>query len=323
MHLAASADADVARRQIVMSRVFKAPRELVWNAMTDPSQVVHWWGPAGFTNTLEQMDFRVGGVWKHVMHGPDGTDYPNYSVFTEIVPLQRVVYRHGTSAADADWFVATWDLQTIDESTTRLVLSMTFDTVERRDRVVREYGAIEGGHQHMARLAAYLPPPTEQPFVISRVFAQPRETLWAVWTEAPHLKNWFGPKGMGMPAFNLDFRVDGGFHYCLATPDGKEMWGKWTFLEISPPSRLTLVNSFSDAAGGITRHPLAADWPLENLSTTTFVPQEGGTLLTIEWSPLRATAEETARFNASHDNMRQGWGGTFEQLDAYLATLDR
>ncbi len=67
-----------------MSRLIDAPRDLVWEAMTKPEHVVHWWGPNGFTNTLEKLDFRVGGEWHHVMHGPDGRDYPSRGVYTAI-----------------------------------------------------------------------------------------------------------------------------------------------------------------------------------------------------------------------------------------------
>jgi hypothetical protein len=74
-------------REIFLSREFNAARELVWEAMTNPKHVVHWWGPRGFTTTIEQMDFRVGGIWKHVMHGPDGVNYPNEKVFKEITPV--------------------------------------------------------------------------------------------------------------------------------------------------------------------------------------------------------------------------------------------
>ncbi len=81
-----------AEREIVISRLFDAPRKMVWEAWTDPKQVALWWGPNGFSTTIEQMDVRPGGVWKQVLHGPDGTDYPNESVFLEVVQYKRLVY---------------------------------------------------------------------------------------------------------------------------------------------------------------------------------------------------------------------------------------
>ncbi len=81
-------------QEVNFTRVLNAPRDLVWEAWTDPNQVVKWWGPNGFTTTIEKMDVRPGGVWKHVMHGPDGTDYPNKSIFVDVVKPERIVYSH-------------------------------------------------------------------------------------------------------------------------------------------------------------------------------------------------------------------------------------
>lgn len=75
-----------------MTRVFDAPRELVWNAWTDPHQVAQWWGPRGFTTTIHEMVVTPGGVWRHTMHGPDGTDYPNRNIFIGVVKPERIVY---------------------------------------------------------------------------------------------------------------------------------------------------------------------------------------------------------------------------------------
>lgn len=86
---------EFADREIVITRVFDAPRELVWNAWTDPKQIVRWWGPRGFITTIHEMDVRPGGVWKSTMHGPDGTDYPSQSVFVEVVKPERIVYSLG------------------------------------------------------------------------------------------------------------------------------------------------------------------------------------------------------------------------------------
>lgn len=155
-------------------------------------------------------------------------------------------------------------------------------------------------------------------FVISRVFDAPQELVWKAWTEPDRLMQWFGPKGVKMPACKMDFRPGGTFHYCMLAPDGHEMWGKWVFREIEAPARLVLVSSFSDADGGLTRHPMNPQWPLETLSTTTFEAQGDKTLLTIQWTPVNATVEERTTFARSHASMQQGWGGTMEQLENYL-----
>lgn len=146
-----------ADREIVISRTVDAPRDLVWEAMTNPKHVMQWWGPDGFTNTLEKMDFRVGGVWKHIMHGPDGTDYPNKSTFTAIVKLERIEYSHGGARKGdpAAQFDATWTLEVVGKQT-KVTMHLLFPTAEARDVTVKRYGAVEGGKQTLARLAEFL-----------------------------------------------------------------------------------------------------------------------------------------------------------------------
>lgn len=136
-------DAVTPDREIVTSRVFDAPREVVWDAFTDPAQVVQWWGPRGFTTTIHEMDVRPGGRWRHTMHGPDGTDYPNASVFQEIGKPERIVYSHGggKEGGPGASFVATWTFAAQGEKTL-LTGRMVFAEAAARELVVREYGAI-------------------------------------------------------------------------------------------------------------------------------------------------------------------------------------
>ena len=149
--------AETADREIILTRVFDAPRELVWEAWTDPKHVVNWWGPRGFTTTIEKMDVRPGGVWKHVMHGPDGTDYPNSSVFKEVVKPERIVYSHGggKKGGPGVHFVATWTFEALGDKT-KVTMHAIFPSAADRDFVVKEYGAIEGGKQTLERFAEYL-----------------------------------------------------------------------------------------------------------------------------------------------------------------------
>src|SRR5215471_8987755 len=84
-------------REIVISRVFDAPRELVWKAWTDPEHVGKWWGPRGFSTTTRSIKIAPGGSWRYVMHGPDGTDYENLMTFIEVVKPEKLVYTMGGS----------------------------------------------------------------------------------------------------------------------------------------------------------------------------------------------------------------------------------
>jgi uncharacterized protein YndB with AHSA1/START domain len=145
-------------REIFVSREFNAPRELVWEAMTNPKHVVNWWGPRGFSTTVEAMDFRVGGEWKHTMHGPDGANYPNHSVFKEIVKPERIVFSHGGRREGGPdvRFVSTWSFEKLAADKTRVSIRMVFPSPASRDFVVKEFGALEGGKQTLERLGEYL-----------------------------------------------------------------------------------------------------------------------------------------------------------------------
>jgi len=165
--------------------------------------------------------------------------------------------------------------------------------------------------------------PAARLFTISRTFDAPRELLWKAWSERARLMEWFGPKGFKMPAAKMEFRPGGSFHYCLAAPNGHEMWGKFVYREIVALEKIVLVSSFSDEAGEITRHPMSATWPLETLSTFTLTEENGRSTATIQWVPLNATEEEINTFNAAHEGTKQGWTGTFDQLEAYLAKASK
>lgn len=156
-------------------------------------------------------------------------------------------------------------------------------------------------------------------FVIARRFAAPRPTVWRAWTEEAALRRWFGPAGCTMPHAALDLRVGGFFHYGLRMADGTMVWGRWTFHEITPPERLVLIQTFSDKAGGATRNPWDATWPLRTLSTMTLEEVAGGTLVTVRWAPHEASAAERRTFEAGFESMTGGWGGTLDRLAAELA----
>lgn len=156
-------------------------------------------------------------------------------------------------------------------------------------------------------------------FVSTRVFDAPRALVWQTFTQIEHLKHWWGPKGFTMLSCTIDLRVGGLFHYGMEAPNGMEMWGKWVFREIMPMERLVALSSFSDKDGGLTRHPLAPDWPQEMLGTTTFLDEGSRTRMSHSVFAFNATETERKTFEAGFDSMTQGFGGTWDQLDAYLA----
>lgn len=145
-------------RDIVIARRIGAPRELVFAAFTEARHVAHWWGPNGFSLTTASMDARPGGMWRFVMHGPNGVDYPNRIDFIEVIAPSRLSYRHShDGGADGMAFHVVVTFEALDGGQATLVtMHSRFDSAAARDLVVREFGAIEGGNQTLARLDQYL-----------------------------------------------------------------------------------------------------------------------------------------------------------------------
>lgn len=159
-----------------------------------------------------------------------------------------------------------------------------------------------------------------RPFTISRDLDAPRELVYQACTDVAHLARWMGPQGAKVIHAAMDLRVGGTYHYAMELPGGLRMWGKQVFRELQPPERLVYVQSFSDEAGGLTRHPLSAAWPLQMLSTVTFADLGGRrTRMTISWVPYEPDEAGLAAFDAARGSMEQGFTGQFVNLEAHLA----
>jgi len=287
-----------APNEIVISRVVKATQEQVWHAMTDPLQVVKWWGPAGFTTVTEVMDVRVDGHWKHTMIGPDGTRYPNKSIFKEVVPFERIVYHlgggkeHGKGAN----FVATWTFEPVEDGT-RVTIRMVFPTAEDRNFVATEYGAVEGGHQTLARLDDHLADllvesvvDAGRGIVTTRDFAFPREQVFAAWTQAELLATWWGPKGFTNTFEEFNPQPGGHWRFIMHGPDGTDYPNHSIFADIVKPQRIVFDH--------MTGHHFEV--------TALFTEHAGQTRLT--WRMRFDTTEECDKIrafvvNANEENM--------------------
>ena len=166
MSVTSSIDLERDPRSIIGTRVFDAPRELVFSAFTDPKHLAEWWGPDGFTTTTSAFEFKPGGVWRFVMHGPDGRDYQNRITFEEIVRPERIVYRHGGGVDGGSDDGGGDDVEPVQfrqtvvfedlGGRTRLTWRGDFPSAAARDRVIKDYGADKGLAQTMARLADFV-----------------------------------------------------------------------------------------------------------------------------------------------------------------------
>lgn len=311
----------VGDREIAITREFDAPRELVFEAFTDARHLAQWWGPRGFTTTTSEMDVRPGGVWRFVMHGPDGRDYVNEISYLEVVRPERLVYRQAGDAHTITFHV-TVALEAAG-SGTRMTWRATFASPKDRDFVVARYGAVDGMTETVARLEEHLASAAAAPkeFVVSREFDAPRDLVWKAWTENERLRQWWGPKGFTMLSCTNDLRPGGVFHYGMKAPNGSTMWGRWVYREVAPPERLVFLSSFSNERGEAVRAPFGDDWPLEIHSTVTLAERDGRTTVTLRGFAHGATEAERRMFESFFGSMQQGWAGTLDQLGEFLAQI--
>jgi len=141
-------------REISISRLFNHPVDRVFAAFSNPAGMAIWWGPNGFTTTTKTMQFKVGGVWDYVMHGPDGTDYPNYVRYTRIEKNTLIAYDHGSDADHPAMFKAEISFASVGSSA-RVTLKVILKDAAERPTYVK-FGAVEGGYQNLERLEKWL-----------------------------------------------------------------------------------------------------------------------------------------------------------------------
>lgn len=138
-------------RELVITRLLNAPVELVWEVFTNPEHIKNWWGPNGFTNTIDTMEVKPGGIWEFVMHGPDGTDYKNKNTFKEVVKHQRIVFEHVSTPKHTTTITFT-----AKNKQTTLHWHMLFESAEQLEQVIKVFKADEGLKQNITRLEDYL-----------------------------------------------------------------------------------------------------------------------------------------------------------------------
>jgi uncharacterized protein YndB with AHSA1/START domain len=294
-----------AARELVITRVFDAPRELVFEAWTDPKHIASWWGPRGFTTTVHSMDVAPGGVWRLTMHGPDGRDYKNKIVYLEVAKPERLVYKntpeHGSEPADHETTV-TFEEQ---DAKTTVTLRMLFASAETRNHVVTTYKAVEGGSQTLSRLAEYLAAKRSvYDVVITRIVDAPREMVFRAWTDADHVKHWWGPTGFTNPRCELDPRPGGAIRIDMRAPDGTVFPMAGTYIEVVEPERLV----FSSAALDKDGKPM-----FENLNEVSFEEYGDQTKVTVRAKVAKATPEAAPYLKG----MDEGWNLTLDRMVSY------
>lgn len=293
---------------ILITRVFKAPRDLVWRTWTEPAHVAMWFGPKGFTTRVEELDLRVGGVSRYVMVAPDGAEYPGKGVFLEIVPMERIVTTDEFGddfTCDADLpsgMVLTCLFEDIGEHT-RVTLRISHPTLEDR-RKHEAMGVVEGWgstldclDEHLAMLAAQRL--RGHSLFISRVFEAPRDLVWRAFAEPERLAKWFCPTECEMIEFSADVRVGGRYRETMRC-SGKDHTMFGIYRELTRPERLVFTHQWEEP-----------DSP-ETIMIVTLRDVGGRTEVTLAQIGLKS--DESAR---SHTG---GWTSALESLARYLSS---
>ncbi|MBD2355427.1 SRPBCC domain-containing protein [Tolypothrix sp. FACHB-123] len=313
-------------REIIITRIFNAPRELVFQAWTDPKHIVQWWGPKGFTTRVTELDLRPGGQSRYVMVGPDGTEYPVKGVFYEIVPPERIV--------SSDEFDEGFEQLINGDLPQGIVMTVMFEDLEGKTKLTlqirhatesdrrkhEEMGVVAGWNstfdcldeflakqakQQQNGFAVTLPSDTE--ILITRIFKAPRRLVFEAWTQPEHVKRWFGGcSSMTMTVCEIDLRVGGVWRYVLHDPkDSTEHAFSGEYREIVPPERLVTTEIYEPVPNS------------DHLNILTLTELEGKTTLHIH---IQHQSREQ-RDGHLQSGMEEGLSETLNRLEALLQSI--
>lgn len=306
--------------ELVLERVFDAPLQVVWKALTEAEALAHWWGPRGAQIRIARLELRPAGVFHYAQQTPGGPELWGKFVYREIVPQTRLVFITSFSDAAAgitrnpwseSWPLEILNTWTLEETEGKTTLTMHATPINAtREELETFRGAREsvgrGFKGTFESLETYLAQTAYPPLVLERVFDAPRNLVFKAWTTPEHLARWWGPKDFTNPVCELDVRPGGTILIHMTSPEGVVIINKGTFHEIVAPERLVFTTrAFEDEAG---------NHRLEILNTVTFEEQEGKTKLTLQALVVKAAPE----LRASLEGQEKGWNESLDRLDEIL-----
>lgn len=299
MPTAQHTDKDHAGRELIITRLLNAPRALVWEVWTNPEHIKNWWGPDGFTNTIFTMDLQVGGVWDLVMHGPDGTDFKNKSVFTNIIKPERIEFDH----ISAPKFHVTISFEA-QGNKTLLTWHMLFRNTEEFNQTVKVFKADEGLKQNVAKLERYLASTAiTKELTLTRTIEAPIDSVFKAWTDAVLLSQWWGPSGYINPICTIEAKIGGVIYIEMQAPDGTVYPMNGNFIEIIVPERLAF------SSGPVEKN---GSHPFEALTTVIFIDKNGQTEITVTTELSKITPEAAPYLTG----MNEAWTQSLDRLKA-------
>jgi len=286
-------------RRLEIVRYFNAPRELVFQAWTDPVHLNQWSAPKGMTIPYANSDVRPGGKWTCHMLAPNGELHKAAGVYQEIVAPERLSFTHGWEEDDGSISQHTLVTVILEAEGSRTKMTFTqgeFTSVESRD------GHRQGWTECFEILDGVL---AAEPMVhITRWFEAPRDRVFAAWADRASLERWYAPKGCQVRFERFEFKTGGAFHSCIVIPGGHKCWCVGEFEEVTAPERIVYTMAVSNAEGErLNASDVGMDpsWPAETRLTVTFQEVNGRTLLTLD----QTVSEELAKRTGAHPSWLQ------------------
>lgn len=319
-------EAPAGKQEIIVTRRYNAPREVIYKLVTDPKLIPEWWGPRELTTNVERMEVRPGGQWRFIQRDPQGNIFAFHGVYHEAKAPERLVYTMEWEGMPGHVLL---DIERFEERDGQTICTSRsiFETVEDRDGMLQQ-GMEDGTRVVTERINELLmklnQPGKMQPGMqlqhanggslkITRTFNAPLAQLWQRWTDPEQYACWWGPKDYSACEAKIDLRVGGKYLSCMQGPDGKKIWSTGTYKEIIEPNRLVCTDSFADEHGNIvpaSYYGMQADFPLELEVEVTLEDVDGKTRMTLEHCGIPE--------GELIDQTKQGWNESFDKLDECL-----
>jgi uncharacterized protein YndB with AHSA1/START domain len=313
------------RQDIIVTRTYNVPRDLVYKTVTNPSLIPEWWGPRNLTTHVERMEVRPGGQWRFIQHDPQGNTFAFHGVYHAAKSPELLIYTMEWEGMPGHALLDIERFEEHDRITTCTSHSI-FETVEDRDGMLQQ--GMESGtkevterlNELLARISQGAMQPSMQAqhtnggsLWITRVFEAPLDKVWQHWVDPNEYMCWWGPKGYSACAAQIDLRVGGRYLSCMEGPDGRKIWSTGTYKEIIEPNRFVCTDSFADEHGNIvpaSYYGLGIDIPMEMEVEVTLEDMGDQTRMTLEHCgfPEGQILEQTM----------QGWNESFDKLEQCL-----
>ncbi len=301
-------------------RLLHAPRALVWEAMTRPEHVAHWYGPRATRMTQCSIDLRVGGKYRFVMRGRDGSEQAFSGVYREITPPERIVQTWSWEGAPNASSVESMRL--IDLGGRTLVETSVEHSSRQNLEMHVLHGMEAGANETYARLDETLARIRALPdgILLERTFAAPRALVFQAWTDATHFSKWFGPDGVSVQECEIDARVGGVIRFVHRLPDGRAIRVAGTFGEVDRDRKITFTTAFVDEGGKPASPFPLPKFPRDARLTTTVMLEDapGGTKQIVRQVVEPAALRDDPEVRSERAMASEGWKQTLDQLDRFV-----